>query len=62
MQHQIFSYRWQRPVAKEYIENALLLFHGNSGYANAPHRYVCTYIANLVTVESKRKPRIILLY
>jgi len=40
MQHSIFLYHCQRPVAKEYTENALLLFHGNSGYANAPHRYV----------------------
>jgi hypothetical protein len=30
----------------EYLH--LLLFHGNIGYANVPHRYVYMYIASLV--------------
>jgi hypothetical protein len=31
----------------EYV--ILIVFHGNSGYMNAPHCYVCMYIAYLIS-------------
>lgn len=52
------SVKWRIPHCildnKVYIHELntkyLLLFQGNSGYANAPKYYVCTYIAYLVTL------------
>jgi hypothetical protein len=32
-----------------------MLFHGKSGYANAPHCYVYTYISCLVDSNSDKK-------
>ena len=46
VQHPVFL----RHVAQQYTQNALLLFHCNNGYANAPQYYVIpTSVAHTAT-------------
>jgi len=40
VQHTIFLYSWQWPVDQQHTQNEFLLFHLNSGYANASQCYV----------------------
>jgi len=51
VQHSIFLYIWQWYVTQQHTQNALLLYHCDNGYANAPQRYVFTYIAYLFCVR-----------
>ena len=52
---------WITKATDTYSEYVILILHGNSGYANAPHCYVYTYIACLVmyvlTEKRRRAPK-----
>jgi len=43
VQYSVFLYGWQWHAAQQHTQNALLYFHNNNGYANAPvlgHNYI----------------------
>ena len=45
---------WITKATDIHLEFGILVaFHDSSGYANAPARYVCTYVAFLVTILPK---------
>jgi hypothetical protein len=45
---------WITKAADTHLEYVILLFHGNSGYANAPHFYI-TFLHTLPTLFGEYK-------
>ena len=55
VQHMIFLNTWQSHLTLQHTQNALLLFHCNIGYANAPQCYVIHILSVLFLLYSSVK-------